>query len=146
MARMEGWDVHIGFECGPEGRRLLRRPRRRWENKIKMALKEIGWGNYGLMWSGSEKGKWWALVNSFVFHKMQGIPWLSQIKNLFHWFNYLCYFPKCLFNIFLHSSFDFSVLRCQFFTLTKYIYIYIYMCVCVCVFVFVCVLDIRMLL
>jgi hypothetical protein len=27
----------------PEGRKLLRRPRRRWEGSIKMDLKEIGW-------------------------------------------------------------------------------------------------------
>jgi hypothetical protein len=27
----------------PEGKRLLGRPRRRWEDNIKMNLKEIGW-------------------------------------------------------------------------------------------------------
>jgi hypothetical protein len=28
----------------PEGKRALRRPRRRWEDGIKMDLREIGWG------------------------------------------------------------------------------------------------------
>jgi hypothetical protein len=32
----------------PEGRRPLGRPRRRWEDGIRMDLEEIGWG----VWSG----------------------------------------------------------------------------------------------
>jgi hypothetical protein len=28
----------------PEGERLLARPRRRWEDNIKMDLQEVGWG------------------------------------------------------------------------------------------------------
>jgi hypothetical protein len=28
----------------PEGRRPLEKPRRRWEDNIKMNLREIGWG------------------------------------------------------------------------------------------------------
>jgi hypothetical protein len=28
----------------PEGRRPLQRPRRRWEDNIKMDLREVGWG------------------------------------------------------------------------------------------------------
>jgi hypothetical protein len=32
----------------PEGKRPLGRPRRRWEDNIKMDLREIGWG--GLFW------------------------------------------------------------------------------------------------
>jgi hypothetical protein len=35
----------------PEGRRPLGRPRRRWENDIKMVLQEVGWGAWtGLGW------------------------------------------------------------------------------------------------
>jgi hypothetical protein len=35
----------------PEGRRPLRRPRRRWEGNIKMDLQEVGWGTWtGLSW------------------------------------------------------------------------------------------------
>jgi hypothetical protein len=32
----------------PEGRRPLGRPRRRWEDSIRMDLREIGWG--GMDW------------------------------------------------------------------------------------------------
>jgi hypothetical protein len=28
----------------PEGRRLLGRPRRRWENNIRVDIRELGWG------------------------------------------------------------------------------------------------------
>ena len=39
MARMgEGRVVHRVLVGKPEGKRLLRRPRRRWENNIKMDL------------------------------------------------------------------------------------------------------------
>jgi hypothetical protein len=34
-----------------EGRRPLRRPRRRWGNNIKMEFQEVGWGAWtGLIW------------------------------------------------------------------------------------------------
>ena len=39
----------------PEGRRLLGRPRRRWEDNIKMHLQEVGWGTWaGFNWTGCE--------------------------------------------------------------------------------------------
>jgi hypothetical protein len=31
----------------PEGKKPLGRPRRRWENNIKMCLQEVGWGVMG---------------------------------------------------------------------------------------------------
>jgi hypothetical protein len=35
----------------PERRRPLGRPRRRWEDNIKMGLREVGWGTYtGSVW------------------------------------------------------------------------------------------------
>jgi hypothetical protein len=35
----------------PEGRRPLGRPRRRWEDNIKMGLQEVEWGAWtGLIW------------------------------------------------------------------------------------------------
>ena len=43
MARMEeGRGVHRDLVGKPEGRRLLGRPRRRWEDNIKMDLEEVG--------------------------------------------------------------------------------------------------------
>jgi len=32
----------------PEGKRLLGRPKRRWQTNIKMDLQEVGCGGYGL--------------------------------------------------------------------------------------------------
>jgi len=37
----------------PEGKRPLGRPRRRWEDNIKMDLQEVGCGGYGLDRAGS---------------------------------------------------------------------------------------------
>jgi hypothetical protein len=39
--------VNIHFSKS-EGKRPLGRPRRRWEDNIRMDLREIGWGWYGL--------------------------------------------------------------------------------------------------
>jgi hypothetical protein len=40
----EGRNVYKVLVGKPEGRRPLGRPRRRWEDGIKMDLREIGWG------------------------------------------------------------------------------------------------------
>jgi hypothetical protein len=38
--------VHIGFVMGKtEGKSPLGRPRRRWEDNIKMGLQEVSWGD-----------------------------------------------------------------------------------------------------
>jgi hypothetical protein len=35
----------------PEGKRMLRRPKHRWEDNVKIHLEEVGWGaRTGLMW------------------------------------------------------------------------------------------------
>jgi hypothetical protein len=39
----EGRNVYRGLVGNPEGKRPLERPRRRWEDGIKMDLREIGW-------------------------------------------------------------------------------------------------------
>jgi hypothetical protein len=45
VARMgEGRKVYRVLVGKPEGKRQLGRPRRRWEDGIKMDLREIGWG------------------------------------------------------------------------------------------------------
>ena len=55
MASMgEGRGVHRVLVGKPEGKRPLRRPRRRWENNIKMDLQEVGrdWGGLDGVGSG----------------------------------------------------------------------------------------------
>jgi hypothetical protein len=45
VARMgEGRKVYMFLVGKPEGKRPLVRPRRRWEDGVKMDLREIGWG------------------------------------------------------------------------------------------------------
>jgi hypothetical protein len=49
VARMgEGRNVYRVLVKKPEGRRTLERPRRRWEDGLKIDLRENGWG----VWSG----------------------------------------------------------------------------------------------
>jgi hypothetical protein len=52
VARMgEGRGEYRILVGRPEGRRPLGRPRRRWEDNIKMDLQEVGWGAWtGLIW------------------------------------------------------------------------------------------------
>jgi hypothetical protein len=45
----EGRNVYRVLVGKPEGERPLERPRRRWEDGIKMDLREIGWVG---VWSG----------------------------------------------------------------------------------------------
>jgi hypothetical protein len=46
-----------------EGRRPLGRPRRRWDDNIKMDLQEVGWG---MDWIKlvQDRYRWWALVDA----------------------------------------------------------------------------------
>jgi hypothetical protein len=50
----------------PEGKRLLGRPRRRWEDNIRMDLREIGW--CGMYWIdlAQDRDQWRALVNTVM--------------------------------------------------------------------------------
>jgi hypothetical protein len=49
-----------------EGKRPLGRPRRRWEDIIKMDLKEIGFGDVDWIHLAQDKDGWWALVNTVM--------------------------------------------------------------------------------
>ena len=50
----------------PEGKRLLGRPRRRWEDNIKMDLQEVACRGMGWIELAQDKGRWWALVNAVM--------------------------------------------------------------------------------
>jgi hypothetical protein len=49
----------------PEGRRPLGRPRRRWEENIKMDLREVGWGGVDWIYLAQDRDRWRALVMNF---------------------------------------------------------------------------------
>ena len=56
-----------------EGERPLERPRRRWEDNIKMDFKEIGYKGVGRVNVAQDRYKWQAILTrqlSFGFHKM----------------------------------------------------------------------------
>jgi hypothetical protein len=46
----------------PEGRRPLDRPRRSWEDNIKMDLQEVGWGSMNLIDMAQDRDRWQAVV------------------------------------------------------------------------------------
>jgi hypothetical protein len=46
-----------------EGKRPLRRQRRRWVDNIKMDVREIGWGDMGWIGLVQDREKWRALLN-----------------------------------------------------------------------------------
>jgi hypothetical protein len=50
----------------PEGRRPLGRPRRRWEDNIRMDIREIGFGDVDWIHWAQDRDRWWALVNTVM--------------------------------------------------------------------------------
>jgi hypothetical protein len=46
----------------PGGRRPLERPRRRWEDNIKMDLRQVGWGGIDWISLAQYRDRWRALV------------------------------------------------------------------------------------
>ena len=66
MARMgEGRVVHRVLVGKPEGKRPMGRPRRRWEDNIKMELREVG-GGEDWMELAQERDRLWTLVNTVM--------------------------------------------------------------------------------
>jgi hypothetical protein len=50
----------------PEGKRPLRRRRRRWVDNIKMDLGEIGWDGVDLVELAQDRDQWMAVVNTIM--------------------------------------------------------------------------------
>ena len=66
VARMgEGRDVHSVLVGKQDGKRPLGRPRRRWEDNIKMDLREVGRGG-DWMELAQDRDRWRALVNTVM--------------------------------------------------------------------------------
>ena len=56
--------VHRVLVGKPEGKMPLGRPRRRWEDNIKMDLQEVGGGRGDWMELARDRDRWWALVGA----------------------------------------------------------------------------------
>jgi len=69
--RWVGQVAHMGERRGvfrvlvgkPEGKRPLGRPRRRWEDNIKMGLQEVGFGGMDWLELAQNRDNWRALVS-----------------------------------------------------------------------------------
>jgi hypothetical protein len=59
-----GVGVHRVLVGKPEGKRPLRRPRRRWENNIKMDLQEVGGDGGDWMELAQDRDRWRALMST----------------------------------------------------------------------------------
>jgi hypothetical protein len=55
----------------PEGKRPLGRTRHRWQDGIKMALREIGCGSVDWIQLAQDMDRWWALVNMVMNLRVQ---------------------------------------------------------------------------
>ena len=72
----EGREVHRVLVGKPERKRPLGRPRRRWEDSIKMDLQEVGGGCEDWMGLAQDRDRWRALVSTVMnlrVPKMRGI-------------------------------------------------------------------------
>jgi hypothetical protein len=64
----EGRNVYRVLVGNPEGKRPLERPRRRWNDGIKMDLREIGCGGGGVEWIhlAQDRDRWRAVVSAVM--------------------------------------------------------------------------------
>ena len=62
----EGRGVHNVLVGKPHGKRPLGRPRRRWEDNIKMNLQEVGRGCGDWMELAQDRDRWRALVSTVM--------------------------------------------------------------------------------
>ena len=62
----EGRSVYKCLVGKPEGKRPLGRPRRRWEDNIKMDLQEMGRGDMDWIDVARDMDRWRAVVNALM--------------------------------------------------------------------------------
>jgi hypothetical protein len=76
VARMgEGRVAYRVLVRRPEGKRPLGRPRRRWEDNIKLDLREIGIDGVNWIRLAQDMVQWWAFVNTVMNFR---VPYRKQ--------------------------------------------------------------------
>jgi hypothetical protein len=66
----EGKGVYRGLVGRPEGKRPLGRPRRRWEDNIKMNLREIGIDGANWIRLAQDRVRWRAFVRTVMYPRV----------------------------------------------------------------------------
>jgi hypothetical protein len=61
---VEGRRVYRVMVGRPEGKRQLERPRHRWEDNIKMDLRDVGNDGTNWIWLSQDTSQWRAVVNT----------------------------------------------------------------------------------
>jgi hypothetical protein len=56
------------FVGKPEGKKPLRRPKHRWEENIRMILREIGWEGVGWLHLAQDMDQWRAVVGTVMLY------------------------------------------------------------------------------
>jgi hypothetical protein len=85
--RHEGRGVYCVLVVRPEGKRPLGRPRRRWEDNIKLDLREMGIDGANCIQLAQERVQLWAFVNTVMnlqFHTSGFFDKLRQSALLHH--------------------------------------------------------------
>jgi hypothetical protein len=67
----EGRGIYRVLVGKPEGNRPLERPRRRWENNIRMNLRKVGCGVMDWIELAQDRDRWQALVNVVMNFRVQ---------------------------------------------------------------------------
>ena len=67
--------VHRILVGKPEGKRTLGRPRRRWEDNIKMDLQEVGGDDEDWMELAQDRERWQALVSKVMKLRVPQNAW-----------------------------------------------------------------------
>jgi hypothetical protein len=87
-ARMgEGRNVYRVLVGKPKGKRLLERPRCRWEDGIKMDFRDSGWGSVEWIPLAQDRDHWWTPVNvEMNFRVLEPRSYLKAEHDLPVWF------------------------------------------------------------
>jgi hypothetical protein len=69
-SKVEVKSVHRDWVGKHEGKRPLERPRRRWEDNIRIDLQEVGWGCEDWIGLAQDRDRWRALVSAVRNHRV----------------------------------------------------------------------------